>query len=126
MPQLHQSMYCRGLFFQKDLVLVCLIESTEVSTESLNVSEGVPWFSFAKDLCPALQREKVWFAQHQLTCSYCALHRRGVRFGLDGGRVESIMVSAPPLASWRYGVKPASGSDEEALIKVLRTPRAWA
>ena len=50
----------------------------------------------------------------------------GVRFGLDGGRVESIMVSAPPLASWRYGVNPASGSAEEALIKVLRTPRAWA
>lgn len=29
------------------------------------------------------------------------LYDRGVRFGLDGGRIEAIMVSAPPLISWR-------------------------
>jgi coproporphyrinogen III oxidase len=28
------------------------------------------------------------------------LYDRGVRFGLDGGRVESIMVSAPPRVRW--------------------------
>eukprot|EP00983_Pelagomonas_calceolata_P113043 1159946-Pelagomonas_calceolata.AAC.14 len=28
------------------------------------------------------------------------LYDRGVRFGLDGGRMESIMVSAPPLIAW--------------------------
>jgi len=29
------------------------------------------------------------------------LYDRGVRFGLDGGRMESIMVSAPPLIAWK-------------------------
>ncbi len=49
-----------------------------------------------------------------------------MRFGLDGGRVESIMVSAPPLVVWRYAAAPAPGSPEAALVEVLRAPRAWA
>ncbi|KAK9831321.1 hypothetical protein WJX81_002110 [Elliptochloris bilobata] len=51
---------------------------------------------------------------------------RGVRFGLDGGRVESIMVSAPPLVAWRYMAEPKIGSAEAALLAVLREPRTWA
>lgn len=54
------------------------------------------------------------------------LYDRGVRFGLDGGRVESIMVSAPPLVAWRYNVQPAPGSEEERLVLALQQPREWA
>jgi coproporphyrinogen III oxidase len=54
------------------------------------------------------------------------LYDRGVRFGLDGGRVESIMVSAPPLVAWRYNVQPVPGSEEAALVEALRAPRDWA
>lgn len=54
------------------------------------------------------------------------LYDRGVKFGLDGGRVESIMVSAPPLIAWRYDVQPEEGSPEAALVEVLRQPREWA
>jgi hypothetical protein len=53
------------------------------------------------------------------------LYDRGVKFGLDGGRIESIMVSAPPLIAWRYNVTPTEGSEEDKLLKVLRTPRDW-
>lgn len=53
------------------------------------------------------------------------LYDRGVRFGLDGGRVESIMVSAPPLIAWRYNVVPPPGSREAALLEVLAQPRDW-
>lgn len=53
------------------------------------------------------------------------LYDRGVRFGLDGGRVESIMVSAPPLIAWRYNVTPQPGSPEDELMQVLRKPREW-
>lgn len=53
------------------------------------------------------------------------LYDRGVRFGLDGGRVESIMVSAPPLIAWRYNVQPTPGSPEEKLVEALRQPREW-
>lgn len=51
---------------------------------------------------------------------------RGVKFGLDGGRVESIMVSAPPLVAWKYNVVPAPGSEEERLVQALAAPREWA
>ena len=53
------------------------------------------------------------------------LYDRGVRFGLDGGRVESIMVSAPPRVRWDYDVQPAAGSREAALVEVLMNPRDW-
>lgn len=54
------------------------------------------------------------------------LYDRGVRFGMDGnGRVESIMVSAPPLIAWHYNVQPEEGSPEAALEAVLRQPREW-
>ncbi|KAG1663549.1 hypothetical protein FOA52_003177 [Chlamydomonas sp. UWO 241] len=54
------------------------------------------------------------------------LYDRGVKFGLDGGRIESIMVSAPPLIRWRYDVQTEPGSEEERLVEVLRSPREWA
>lgn len=53
------------------------------------------------------------------------LYDRGVRFGIDGGRIESIMVSAPPLIAWRYNVQPAEGSPEDKLVQVLAKPREW-
>lgn len=53
------------------------------------------------------------------------LYDRGVKFGLDGGRVESIMVSAPPLIAWRYNVQPQPGSEEEKLVAALKAPRDW-
>ena len=34
------------------------------------------------------------------------------------GRVESIMVSAPPLIAWRYNVTPGPDSPEADLVKV--------
>lgn len=45
---------------------------------------------------------------------------------LGAGRVESIMVSAPPLIRWSYNVVPEPGSPEEKLVQVLQTPRKWA
>lgn len=54
------------------------------------------------------------------------LYDRGVKFGLDGGRVESIMVSAPPLIAWKYNVVPQEGSEEEKLLHLLSSaPRNW-
>ena len=54
------------------------------------------------------------------------LYDRGVRFGLDGGRIEAIMVSAPPRVRWDYNVEPKEGSEERRLVEVLRTPKTWA
>lgn len=51
--------------------------------------------------------------------------RPGVKFGLSEGRVESIMVSAPPMVAWAYNHAPEEGSVEERLLEILRKPRDW-
>lgn len=54
------------------------------------------------------------------------LYDRGVKFGLEGGRIESIMVSAPPLISWKYNVVPKQDSPEADLVALLASPKDWA
>ena len=53
------------------------------------------------------------------------VYDRGTLFGLQsGGRTESILLSMPPIAEWRYDWAPEPGSPESALADYLR-PRAW-
>lgn len=53
------------------------------------------------------------------------VYDRGTRFGLQsGGRTESILMSLPPLAAWRYDWQPEAASPEAALTDYLR-PRDW-
>ncbi len=52
---------------------------------------------------------------------------RGTHFGLQsGGRTESILMSMPPLASWRYDWQPEAGTPEAKLYSDFLTPRDWA
>ncbi len=55
------------------------------------------------------------------------VHDRGTSFGLNtpGPRVESILMSLPLTASWRYMYEPAPKSREQRLVDVLRKPREW-
>jgi len=51
---------------------------------------------------------------------------RGTLFGLQsGGRTESILLSMPPQAQWRYDWHPDPGTPEAALAGFLQ-PRDWA
>ena len=53
------------------------------------------------------------------------VYDRGTLFGLQsGGRTESILMSLPPLVSWRYNWRPEPGSDEARLYEILK-PRDW-
>lgn len=53
------------------------------------------------------------------------VYDRGTLFGLQsGGRTESILLSMPPNAAWRYDWTPETGTDEAKLYDYLR-PREW-
>ena len=54
------------------------------------------------------------------------VYDRGTLFGLQsGGRTESILMSLPPRAEWRYDWKPEPGSPEERLYTEFLKPRDW-
>ena len=54
------------------------------------------------------------------------VYDRGTLFGLQtGGRTESILMSLPPLAAWRYDWHPAPGTPEAELYEVFLRPRDW-
>lgn len=53
------------------------------------------------------------------------VYDRGTLFGLQsGGRTESILMSLPPLVSWRYDYTPGKGTAEAELEAYLK-PRDW-
>ena len=54
------------------------------------------------------------------------LHDRGTLFGLKSeGRTESILMSLPPRARWKYNYAPEPGSSEDELLQACRHPRNW-
>lgn len=54
------------------------------------------------------------------------VYDRGTLFGLQsGGRTESILMSLPPHATWRYNWMPAEGTPEAELYNHYLKPRDW-
>jgi coproporphyrinogen III oxidase len=57
---------------------------------------------------------------------YNLLYDRGTLFGLQSnGRTESILMSLPPLAVWKYVYQPEPGSPEALLYSHFLISREW-
>ena len=54
------------------------------------------------------------------------VHDRGTLFGLKtNGRIESILMSLPPIVQWKYNHQPEENSEESRLLAVLTKPKNW-
>ncbi len=52
---------------------------------------------------------------------------RGTKFGLEtDGRIESILMSLPPLAGWEYNFTPENDSAEAKTLSLLKKGITWA
>ena len=50
----------------------------------------------------------------------------GTKFGLEtNGRIESILMSLPPLAQWAYNFEPKEGSPEAETLSLLKPGIDW-
>lgn len=51
---------------------------------------------------------------------------KGTKFGLEtNGRTESILMSLPPLAEWKYNYIPLAGSKEAETLSLLKKGIDW-
>lgn len=87
----------------------------------------VPTIAKRKDQ-PFTEEEKQWQQiRRGRYVEFNLVLDRGTQFGLQtpGSRVESILMSLPTTASWKYNHHPPKGSREDQLLEVLKNPVEW-
>ncbi len=129
-PHRHETRGIGGIFFDR------ILPDDNISPEQL--------FAFVQDvadvfaptyLAIADQNRTLPYNEHQKQwqllrrgryVEFNLVHDRGTKFGLEtGGRVESILMSLPAFASWKYNYQPVPGSPEAQTQQYLRKNINW-
>ena len=113
-----------GIFFD-DLASDSAFELTR-SVGDHFLAAYVPIIDKRKGL-PYGERERAFQAYRRgRYVEFNIVYDRGTLFGLQsGGRTESILMSLPPVVTWRYDWKPEPGSPEAKLYSDFLKPRDW-
>ncbi|MBL0690833.1 MAG: oxygen-dependent coproporphyrinogen oxidase [SAR324 cluster bacterium] len=85
----------------------------------------IPILNARKDIAYSEENRKFQYYRRGRYVEFNLIYDRGTLFGLETqGRIESILMSLPPLASWVYDYKPTAGTAEAEIYKYL-TPQNW-
>lgn len=115
-----------GIFFdrlandkQKTFDFVCQVGRTFAPTY-LSILKNKP-------LDRPTEEQKNWQAiRRSRYVEFNLVYDKGTKFGLDtNGRIESILMSMPPSASWVYDYQPKPGTPEEFTLKNLKKGINW-
>jgi coproporphyrinogen III oxidase len=76
---------------------------------------------------PFSQQNKEWqFIRRGRYVEFNLVYDKGTKFGLEtNGRIESILMSLPPLAAWPYDYQPEEGSPEKQTLQLLKKEIDW-
>lgn len=86
----------------------------------------LPIFNKRKDIPYTEQQREFQLYRRGRYVEYNLVYDRGTLFGLQSnGRIESILVSLPPLTGWHYRYEPKPGTAEYELTDFYLKPRDW-
>mgnify|MGYP003670697056 FL=1 len=87
----------------------------------------VPIVSRRKDIAYTDQQKKFQEYRRGRYAEFNLVYDRGTLFGLQSGvgRIESILMSLPPVVRWIYDWQAEKGSEEEKLTTEFLKPRDW-